>query len=470
MIKIVGLGPGDPELMTRQAWRCLTEANEIWVRTTQHPAIPALAAHTQIHSYDDLYQMHPDFEAVYAAISLDVANRGEQGDMVYAVPGDPTVAEATTAIIRKLAAERNIPVSILCGVSFLEPTLAELQADPITGMQIIDSQTLAASFHPPGSSRQGLMVPQLYSRLLAGDVKLTLMNAYPPDHPVKIISGAGTGELRVRSVALFELDRFDAFDDMTTLWVTPLSRPSEYNDLQEVIARLRAPDGCPWDREQTHASLRSYLLEETYEVLDALDSEDPVALTEELGDLLIQVALHVQIATEEGEFPLRDVIEHVVEKLIRRHPHVFADVDVSDAAEVTRNWEAIKAAERKSANGDGAQKQVQKTLLDGVPTALPSLTLAQSYVERLARVGYTLSDGNHLDEAELGRALLELVKPSQSAGLDAGLALRRAALALRAQLQTVVAIAEARGVELATLPTAAQHELWTAATSSQIAS
>ncbi|MDW8268490.1 MAG: MazG family protein [Anaerolineae bacterium] len=432
MITIIGLGPGDPELITRRGWQRLTAAPAVWVRTRRHPAVPALAAHTVVHSYDHLYEQHEDFAAVYQAIALDVVMRGTNQDVVYAVPGDPTVAETTTHLIRRLAAERGLTVVVEPGVSFLEPTFAALDIDPIAGLQIVDAMTLAAAHHPPGSPNQGLIVAQLYSRLLAGDVKLTLMNAYPDDHPVTLVTGAGTADLRLRPMLLYELDRGEVFDDHTSLWVPPLARPAGYEALQEVIAHLRSPEGCPWDRAQTHRSLRPYLLEETYEVLEALDNEDETALAEELGDLLIQAALHIQIATEEGAFKLPDVIGHVVEKLIRRHPHVFGTVQVADAGEVVRNWEAIKQEERRSAAATG--RETRQTLLDGIPTALPALTLAQSYIERLTRVGYPLPPAAPMDEEDLGMRLLGLVEQAQVNGLEAEAALRRVCRRLRERL------------------------------------
>jgi len=425
MIHIIGLGPGDPELITRKAWQLITQAEEIWLRTREHPAVPEIARHTTIHSYDHLYESNEDFAAVYAAIAADVVARAAQGDVIYAVPGDPAVAEQTPQLIHQQAEQAGIPISIHSGVSFLEPTFAALQVDPIEGVQVVDAQTLAASHHPPGSQSLGLLAPQLYSRLLAGDVKLTLMNAYPDEHQVTLIMGAGTPDLQLRHLPLYELDRIDDLDDMTTLWVPPLPHAATYADLQEIIAHLRAPDGCPWDRKQTHRSLRPYLLEETYEVLDALDAEDSRALLEELGDLLIQVALHVQIATEEGEFKLADVIQHVVEKLIRRHPHVFGDVQVQDAEDVARNWEAIKRQERQE-NGEK-----KKNLLDGIPAALPALAKAQTYVARLSRVGYPLPEAQELSAEELGKQLLALVEQAEAAGLDAEAALRETTEQLR---------------------------------------
>jgi len=458
MITIVGLGPGDPDLITRRAWTILTTSASVWVRTCHHPAVSALAAITQVHSYDHLYEQYHDFAAVYQGIAADVLARAVEGDVVYAVPGDPSVAEATTLAIRQLAEAQGMPVTIIPGVSFLEPTFAALAQDPIQGVQMVDATTLAVSFHPTGSTQQGMLVVQLYSRFLAGDVKLTLMNAYPDDHTVTLVSGASTDNAQVHVMPLYELDRHERFDDLTTLWVPALIRPSGYDTLQAIIAELRGPDGCPWDREQTHESLRPYLLEETYEVLEALDLNDPAAMAEELGDLLIQVALHVQIAIEDGEFKLSDVIAHVVEKLVRRHPHVFSDVEVVDAEEVTRNWEAIKEAERKQ-NG-GVQVKIKKTMLDGIPKSLPALAQAQTYVERLARVGYPLPSLQAMDEPELGQTLLKMVEQAEVAGLAAESALRHAVGYLHLRFREIEAEVADQGGNMLDLDPQRQRQIW----------
>lgn len=459
MITIVGLGPGDPDLITRRTWQLLQNSNTVFVRTRQHPAVDAVAQITHVHSYDHMYEQHEDFAAVYAAIAADVVARARTQDVVYAVPGDPSVAEATTRQIIGLARAEGIEVEVQPGLSFLEPTFAALGADPIAGVQIIDATTLAQMYHPVGTPEQGVIAVQLYSRLLASDVKLTLLNAYPPEHEVTLISRAGSEDMKLRTMPLYELDRHDAFDDLTTLWIPPLPYAASYDALQEIIAHLRAPEGCPWDRKQTHESLRPYLLEETYEVLDALDQGDVRALAEELGDLLIQVALHVQIATEENEFLLKDVISHVVEKLIRRHPHVFGDVKVKDEAEVVRNWEAIKQAERKQAQEE-RQTSAKKHLLDGMPVALPALALAQGYVSRLSRVGYPLPSTHFQDPDQLAQALLHLASIAHVSDLDAESTLRVACVHLREQYEQIEAQARAEGKDIIALPPAAQRALW----------
>jgi tetrapyrrole methylase family protein/MazG family protein len=165
------------------------------------------------------------------------------------------------------------------------------------------------------------------------------------------------------------------------LYIPALEESASFEAFQETVAHLRAPDGCPWDREQTYQSLRQHLLEETYETLQAIDDNNLVALQEELGDLLLQIVLQTQIATEEGEFRMTDVIAGIQEKLIRRHPHVFGETAVEGVDQVLQNWETLKHAERES-KGEGGG------LLEGVPAALPALTQAFEIQARAARVGF----------------------------------------------------------------------------------
>jgi tetrapyrrole methylase family protein/MazG family protein len=200
---------------------------------------------------------------------------------------------------------------------------------------------------------------------------------------VRLVHAAGTPEQVVEDLALYEIDRSPHLGLLSTLYVPPLGPDTSLEAFQEIVAHLRAPDGCPWDREQTHASLRTNLLEETYEALEALDAEDPAGMVEEFGDLLLQIVLHAQIASEEGEFTMADILQGISRKLVRRHPHVFGDVKVDGVTGVLQNWEKLKAAERK-ANG----LEHVKGVLDGVPNSLPALSQAQNIQDRAARVGF----------------------------------------------------------------------------------
>lgn len=380
-ITIVGLGPGDPELVTRRAWRVLSESREVYLRTARHPGIEALPANTY-RNFDDWYDRAADFDSLYQQIAAEIVRLGHRPDgVVYAVPGHPLVGEMTVTLILRLAKEENIPVTIVDGLSFIEPTLAALGLDALDGLQLQDAVDVARLHHPQLNPDLPAILAQVYSRTVASDVKLTLANQYPDEHPVILIHGAGTPQEELEHVALHELDHSPKISHLTSLYVPPLPRAGSFERFQETIAHLRAPEGCPWDRKQTHQSLREYLIEEAYEVLEALDNDDPDALREELGDLLLQIVLHSQIAVEGGEFHMADVIEHVNSKMIARHPHVWGDVKVSGAEEVVANWDQIKREQKQ--NGDD-----RKSILDGVPKALPALAQAYSYQARAARVGF----------------------------------------------------------------------------------
>jgi len=300
---------------------------------------------------------------------------------------------------------------------------------------VAETDALASLLLPPLNPDRPALVGQLHSREVASEAKLTLMNLYPPDHPVALLRRAGTAQEEVRSLPLYQLDRDAELDEWTALYLPPLARPSSLAELQETMARLRAPDGCPWDREQTPQSLRHNLLEETYEVLEAIDEDDGIKLKEELGDLLMQIVLQVQIAAEGGEFTMAEVAEGIIAKLKSRHPHVFADLSLADSREVLQHWERTKAEER---GGKGSP-------LADLPLALPALARAQAMQGRAATVGFDWQDvGGVVDKVieevrelkgardeeratqELGDLLFSLVNLARWLNLDAESALRQA--------------------------------------------
>ncbi len=421
-ITIIGLGPGDPGLLTKAAWDLLHSASEVYVRTEQHPTLAALPASLAVHSFDAIYNSAEDFAAVYRQIAGQIVELGSRPQgVIYAVPGDPAVGEATTWLIRDLAAARGLPVRVFSGVSFVEPACLALGLDPLEqdGLQIVDAMVAAASHAPPFDTSRPALLAQCYSRALASDVKLTLLHSFGDEHPVTVLSAAGTAQQRLRTVPLFELDRSADFDHLTTLYVPPAGPYGAFSRLQEIVAHLRAPDGCPWDREQTLQTLRKDVLEELYELLEALDRDDDDQIREELGDGALALAMLAQIAAEEERFRWPEVMALVCEKLIRRHPHVFGDVAVSSVEEVLANWAAIKAEEA------GGKLQVagdrSPSVLDSVPRALPALTLASKYQSRLGRAGITPD----LSGAEpFGLALWELVARARAVDVDAETALR----------------------------------------------
>ncbi len=475
-ITILGLGPGEPGLLTREAWEIMSRAAEVYLRTRRHPTVGGLPAHLVLHDFDHLYEGADDFSTVYGAIAEQIVSLGQRDEgVLYAVPGHPLVGELSVQGILGRARTAGLQVKLVEGISFVEPVLSVLGIDGLSGLQLADATDLAAAHHPNLDPDRPALIGQLYDRRLASEVKLTLMNAYPEDWAVTLVRAAGVEGGASITVPLYELDRGHACDHLTTLYVPPLPQGAGLPTLQDTIARLRAPDGCPWDREQTHQSLRANLLEETYEVLAALDAEDADRLCEELGDLLMQIVMHIQIATEEGAFRSAQVIGGIDAKLRRRHPHVFGSLGVEGTADVLRAWEAIKASERAASEHKGGPG----SRLDGVPASLPALARAQALGERAARAGFDWRDlSGVLDKVneelvelaatedreaqarELGDLLFSLVNVARWLDLDAESALRGTCDRFVRRYVQMEKDAQSQGIDLSALALEEQDALW----------
>ncbi len=473
-ITLLGLGPGDPGMLTREALEWLEKIDTLNLRTSQHPTVEALPKHLTLISFDEVYEQYETFEEVYEAIVSRILALGRSPEGVsYAVPGHPFVAEATCPEILNRAESEGIPVQVIHGLSFLEPSFRALKIDPFPDLVLRDAIQVGMRKSPGFPPSSPALVAQIYSRSVASDVKLTLMATYPDEHPVTLIHAAGTKAEMVEDLPLHAIDRSSHLGLLSSLYIYPLSKTSSFESFQEIIARLRAPGGCPWDQEQTHLSLRPFLLEETYEALDALDREDMVDLEEELGDLLLQIVLHAQIATEAGDFNIHQVIDGVGRKLIRRHPHVFSEVSISGVSGVIRNWEAIKAEERGES---GISKKTG--LLDGVPRALPALSQAQEIIERVGRVDFNellshgsresicqklddLAGANEETKAQIiGELLFSVTALAYSQGVDAESALRERLAHFRARFGWMEARAAEADKTLAELTTEEQSYSW----------
>lgn len=476
-ITLVGLGPGNPADLTRAAWEILSTSDEIWLRTAQHPTVAALPAGIKIHSFDALYETRERFEDVYEAIIAQVMElAGRQQGVVYAVPGDPFIAETTGPEIARRARLAGIPVRVVPGLSFLEPVFAALGLDPFPHTALVDALELAAGHVPWFSPSRPALVAQVYSRMVASEVKLTLGAVYPDEHEVVLVHAAGTERAEIERLPLYAIDRSEQIGLLTALYLPPLPEGSAFEDFFEIVTHLRAPNGCPWDRKQTHQTLRDHLLEETYEALDALDADDPLAMREEFGDLLLQIVLHAVIASEYGEFTMPEVVKGIYDKIVRRHPHVFGDVQADDAEQVLQNWEKIKQAER-AANGEET-----KSLLDGVSRALPALSQAQKYQDRAARVGFDwpviddvldkmLEELQEVREAEssaelaseLGDVLFVLVNFFRWKGIDAESALREANARFYQRFTYIEQCAREQGRSLTSMSLDEMEACWQAA-------
>jgi tetrapyrrole methylase family protein/MazG family protein len=485
-IAVVGLGPGARGLVTTDAEATIAAAQRdarLYLRTLIHPTVDAWPEIAAAPSGDVHYVEGRSFDETYERIVADVLQRAGEtapdAELVYAVPGHPLVGESTVRRLRAGAIERGHEVRLVPGLSFVDAALtalAPVSGADLDGENLRVADALALSRIDPTVP---LLVCQVYSRSVASAVKLTLAEHYGDEHGVYLVHAAAvSGQERVERLALHEIDRRGDVAHLTSLWVpplTPLDALREPATLREVMARLRAPepDGCPWDREQTHDSLRRYLLEETYEALDALDRGDVAALQEELGDLLLQIVFHAQIAEETGHFTLGDVCAAINAKLIRRHPHVFGETKEQDAEVVLRNWEQLKREERAK------KDQAERSMLDGVPVSMPALSYSQQVQDRAARVGFdwpnvdgvlekVAEEARELAEAatpeerkeELGDLLFVLVRLASWLKLDPEDALRAANRKFRDRFSAMERAAGAAGKTLDRYDAAGLETLW----------
>jgi tetrapyrrole methylase family protein/MazG family protein len=469
-ITIVGLGPGDGRFLTREAWQILSAAETVYVRTARHPAVADLPETVQVVSFDAVYETAVDFDTVYDQIVTQLLALGREADVVYAVPGHPFVGESTVTRLVQAAGAENVPLRVVAGLSFVEVSLTAVQADALDGLQIFDAIELTNLHYPPLNPDQPALLGQVYSRMLAGELKLGLTAVYPEQHPVSLIHAAGTADENVETVPLYAIDRSERIDHLTSLYVPPLPYAASLNALAETVAVLRSPNGCPWDQEQTPQSMRGGLLEEASEVLEALDADDEAGLREELGDLLYHIVMQTQMAAEEEQFTLSDIIAGIEAKLKRRHPHVWGDWEVADTAEVLRNWELLKQNEKE---------KTAVSLLDNIPQALPALARSQKIQDKVRKVGFDWPEiGGIYDKLaeelaevqaaqtpeeradELGDLLFAAVNLASWLGVDAESALRGANLKFSGRFRQVEALVAERNLEWAQLDLAALEEIW----------
>ncbi|MEY2453283.1 MAG: tetrapyrrole methylase family protein / MazG family protein [Acidimicrobiaceae bacterium] len=340
-VTVVGLGPAGPELVTTSTAAAIGRVHVRFLRTTRHPAA-SMAEPAE--SFDDLYERAASLDEVYRAIvERLVTSAGEHGEVLYAVPGSPAVAERTVALLRVEAAAKRIELDVLPSLSFADLAWTRLGVDPVdAGARIIDGHRFAVE---AAGERGPLLVAQCDSQTVLSDVKLSIDLDGPP---IVVLQRLGAADEAITTVERSELDRSVTPDHLTSLWIDTGAPAvaSEVARFDELVHVLR--ERCPWDREQTHKTLTRHLLEETYEVLEAIELLDPETgegyehLEEELGDLLFQICFHATLAGEHGAFTLADVARGIHDKLVTRHPHVFADVQADDAGAVMRNWEQIK--------------------------------------------------------------------------------------------------------------------------------
>ncbi|WP_414042105.1 MazG family protein [Macrococcus animalis] len=343
-ITVVGLGNYGLDELPFGIYRFLNKADKVYVRTLSHPVVEDLEEIEWI-SFDEVYEANDSFSNVYEEIVSRLKKLSETEDIIYAVPGHPMVAESTTEL---LLADKDLEVEILGGKSFIDDLFQAVQFDPNNGFQMLDGTLLnKASINP----RNGLIITQVYDQLIASDVKVSLLDIYPAEHKVAIVTGARGENADVSWHALHEMDHDFALSNLTSLFVPPLSEDNlsgEFEYFTEVMDTLVGENGCPWDKAQTHQSLKRYLIEESYELFEAIDNDDIDHMIEELGDILLQVVFHAAIAKKDYLFDTREVVKSITDKMIRRHPHVFGDESISTVEELHTVWNDAKAKEGKA--------------------------------------------------------------------------------------------------------------------------
>jgi tetrapyrrole methylase family protein/MazG family protein len=424
-IVVCGLGPAGPDLVTAATHDAVARIPHRFLRTARHPAAGVVG---EVPTFDHLYDGADSIDGVYTAIvEALVTAAAKRGEVLYAVPGSPAVAERTVEL---LLADDRVAVDVLPALSFADLAWVRLGIDPVErGVRLVDGHRFEIE---AAGERGPLLVAQCDDRHVLSDVKLVLGEAVEEaggdEVAVTVLQRLGLPDECIVELPWPELDRAARPDHLTSLYVPRLATPlaSETAAFAEVVRRLRAE--CPWDRQQTHQSLRHHLLEEAYEVLEALDHLDVEAgegfdaLEEELGDLLFQVFLHARLATEEGRFTLEDVVRGISDKLVGRHPHVFGGATVDSADEVAERWERLKKAEKGRAS-----------VMDGIPATLPALAYALKVQRKAASQGVdwrTLLEGDDAPGA-MGRRLLDIVDDARTAGDDPETELRVAAEVVR---------------------------------------
>lgn len=390
MIKIIGLGPGSKEAITLGCIENLKKADKVFLRTEKHPTVEYIKElGIDYETFDIKYETKDNFEEVYSSIAKELIEESEKSDrdIVYTVPGHPLVAEKSVKLLINLCKENNIEFKIVPAVSFIDCLMERLNIDPVDGLKIIDAFDMKSQ---KMNKREGTIITQVYDKFIASEVKLELMNYYKDDTMVYFVRAAGIEDLEeIKEIPLYELDRQENIDHLTSVYVPKdVNNSYDFYDLLDIMDKLRSEDGCPWDAKQTHDSLKKYLIEETYEVLEAIEKDNIDMLVEELGDVLLQVIFHSQIGKEDGYFNIKDVIKSICEKMIMRHPHVFGDVSVKNSDEVLQNWDKIKNKEQ------GMKSHTE--ILKHVPKCLPGLMRADKVQNKAAKVGF---DWDNVEDA-----------------------------------------------------------------------
>ena len=383
VLSVVSLGTGSAEYLTRGGEAALRGAKQVVLRTGRSPIAAFLTEQgLSFETLDSLYEQCEDFDAFHQAAAVTLFSRLKEGDLCYVV-GDAAF-DGTVFALQKLK-PREMKLRIVPGVSLADCCLSLVKRQSghvriLSACELEDSRLLPD---------EPLLLCELYSRECAGDCKLKLTELLPDELPVTLLTGREEdGSLQAKEIPLMELDRQPSYDHLSAVYIpeVPMEQRSRYDmdDLVHVMARLRSPEGCPWDREQTYESLLPYLLEESYEYIQAVREDDPDHMYDELGDVLLQVVFHAEIGRQHGDFDILDVTTAICRKMMERHSHIFGGASADTPEEVARNWEAIKRRQRGITTARQAMQEVSKGL---------SPTMRAGKVQqKAARAGYAFPE------------------------------------------------------------------------------
>lgn len=389
-IYILGLGPGNVDSLTMGVVDKIKNGNRNYLRTKKHPTVEFFTENNiSYETYDYLYEKEDEFKDIYQYMADDLIEKAKKyGTINYLVPGNPLVAEMTVDILLKRENE-EIKIEVISGISFIEPIIELVKRDPINGLKIVDGTRFNIS---DIDINLDCIIAQVYNMRIATDIKLKLSEVYGDEYEIYLIDSAGIkSEEEILRISIYELDRVKDVGHLTSIYIPKVDKINKkiynINDIVDTVEILRSDEGCPWDRKQTYESMRECVLEEAYEVVEAVDEDDIDGLVEELGDLLLQIIFYAQIGLEYGEFNLHNITTNLNEKLIYRHPHVFNRKKLAKSDEMMYNWDKLKFEDRNITTYTDILKDVPK---------LPSLMSSYKIQERASKAGF---DWNSVDGA-----------------------------------------------------------------------
>ncbi len=473
-IYIIGLGPGSVDSLTIGAIKRIKSGDNNFLRTEKHPVVEYFVDNNiPFKSYDYLYETEDDLTKVYEKIVEDLIKESKDKDINYYVPGNPLMAEQTVDLLK----EKGLDIEIISGMSFIEPIIELIDRDPINGLKLVDGSEFNSLVVDINCD---LLITQVYNDRILSEVKIILSEIYGDEHEVFLIHSAGVkGEEEIHHIPIYKLDRDSKTTALTSIYVPKMDKINkkvfDFSDLLGIMKLLRSENGCPWDKEQDHKSLRQSVLEEAYEVVEAIDNDDIDSLAEELGDLLLQVIFHSQIAEEEGDFNIYDVMSSLGQKLIYRHPHVFLQKDVENSEEVVYNWNMLKYSKRNINKFTDKLKDIPK---------LPALMTSFKIQEKAAEIGFDWEDmkgplnkikeeyeevleaidkyelGHEKIEDEIGDLLFAIVNLSRFLKINPELALNRTIKKFIDRFEFIEKAVEGSGKKLEDMTLEELDKLW----------